>query len=81
MFGVVSAVAVLGAGQPPASMPSKPWLIAHRGASAYAPENTVPAFQLAADPLSSMFMEEAGTATLQFRTDCNYSAALVQPAY
>ena len=49
MFGVVSTVAVLGAGQPPASMPSKPWLIAHRGASAYAPENTVPAFQLAAD--------------------------------
>ena len=28
---------------------SKPWLIAHRGASAYAPENTVPAFRLAAD--------------------------------
>ena len=27
----------------------KRWLIAHRGASAYAPENTVPAFQLAAD--------------------------------
>ena len=25
-----------------------PWLIAHRGASAYAPENTVPAFDLAA---------------------------------
>ena len=25
------------------------WLIAHRGASAYAPENTVPAFRLAAD--------------------------------
>lgn len=28
--------------------PAKPWLIAHRGASAYAPENTVPAFELAA---------------------------------
>ena len=27
----------------------KPWLIAHRGASAYAPENTVPAFTLAAE--------------------------------
>ena len=25
------------------------WLIAHRGASAYAPENTIPAFRLAAD--------------------------------
>ncbi len=28
--------------------PARPWLIAHRGASAYAPENTVPAFTLAA---------------------------------
>jgi glycerophosphoryl diester phosphodiesterase len=27
----------------------KPWLIAHRWASAYAPENTLPAFRLAAD--------------------------------
>ena len=26
-----------------------PWLVAHRGASAYAPENTVPAFRLAAE--------------------------------
>lgn len=28
---------------------TKPWIIAHRGASAYAPENTIPAFQLAAE--------------------------------
>jgi glycerophosphoryl diester phosphodiesterase len=28
--------------------PSRPWVVAHRGASAYAPENTVPAFQLGA---------------------------------
>jgi glycerophosphoryl diester phosphodiesterase len=28
--------------------PKKPWIVAHRGASAYAPENTVPAFELAA---------------------------------
>ena len=27
----------------------KPWLIAHRGASAYAPENTMPALRLAAE--------------------------------
>jgi glycerophosphoryl diester phosphodiesterase len=33
--------------QPP--LRSTPWLVAHRGASAYAPENTVPAFRLAAD--------------------------------
>jgi glycerophosphoryl diester phosphodiesterase len=31
------------------SAPRTPWLVAHRGASAYAPENTVPAFKLAAD--------------------------------
>jgi glycerophosphoryl diester phosphodiesterase len=29
--------------------PSRPWVVAHRGASAYAPENTVPAFRLAAE--------------------------------
>jgi glycerophosphoryl diester phosphodiesterase/type 1 glutamine amidotransferase len=34
----------------------KPWLIAHRGASAYAPENTVPAFRLAAEQ-GSAFVE------------------------
>ena len=28
--------------------PKKPWIVAHRGASAYAPENTIPAFALAA---------------------------------
>jgi glycerophosphoryl diester phosphodiesterase len=28
-------------------LPARPWVIAHRGASAYAPENTVPAFDLA----------------------------------
>jgi hypothetical protein len=37
--------------------------------------------QLAADQLSSLFMEEAGTATLQVRTDCNYSAALITPPF
>lgn len=29
--------------------PPQPWIIAHRGASAYAPENTVPAFVLGAE--------------------------------
>jgi glycerophosphoryl diester phosphodiesterase len=32
-----------------AAAPQEKWLVAHRGASAYAPENTVPAFQLAAE--------------------------------
>ena len=36
-----------GDAQPPER--TGPWLVAHRGASAYAPENTVPAFRLAAD--------------------------------
>jgi glycerophosphoryl diester phosphodiesterase len=40
------ASSVTPPGQP---RPQTPWLIAHRGASAYAPENTVPAFTLAAE--------------------------------
>lgn len=38
-----------GAGQTTGgtAQPATPWVVAHRGASAYAPENTVPAFQLA----------------------------------
>jgi glycerophosphoryl diester phosphodiesterase len=34
---------------PRAGDPPRPWLVAHRGASAYAPENTIPAFTLAAE--------------------------------
>ena len=46
-FTAASAMAFgAGQGRPP---DAKPWLIAHRGASAYAPENTVPAFRLAAE--------------------------------
>src|SRR5690606_28511654 len=30
-----------------AALPDTPWVIAHRGASAYAPENTIPAFEKA----------------------------------
>lgn len=49
------AVSVIAAGglessaQKPAGAPQTPWVIAHRGASAYAPENTVAAFRLAAE--------------------------------
>lgn len=42
---VVASLVTIAAG----AAPSTPWLIAHRGASAYAPENTVPAFRLAAE--------------------------------
>ena len=45
---VAIVVGASGQGQDPPRR-QKPWLIAHRGASAYAPENTVPAFQLAAE--------------------------------
>jgi glycerophosphoryl diester phosphodiesterase len=54
-LGVVPALALLlalpaGAMKPtqPDGRPAAPWTIAHRGASAYTPENTVPAFRLAA---------------------------------
>src|SRR5215204_3059397 len=40
-----ASVAVLAAGR---KTPQGKWLVGHRGASAYAPENTVPAFELAA---------------------------------
>ena len=55
LVAILCATCALGAfqamdnrrGQPPGHART-PWLIAHRGASAYAPENTVPAFVLAA---------------------------------
>jgi hypothetical protein len=39
------------------------------------------AFQLSANELSSLFMEEAGTATLQVKTNCSYAASLTYPPY
>ncbi|HTV01520.1 MAG TPA: glycerophosphodiester phosphodiesterase family protein [Luteitalea sp.] len=38
-----------------AGPPARPWVVAHRGASAYAPENTVPAFELAAAQGATFF--------------------------
>jgi glycerophosphoryl diester phosphodiesterase len=52
VFGVLIMTAV-GSGPHAAG---KPWIVAHRGASAYAPENTVPAFLLAAQQ-GAMFVE------------------------
>ena len=48
-YATVVVLAALGVTHPQPGTPETPWLIAHRGASAYAPENTVPAFRLAAD--------------------------------
>lgn len=45
----LAGTAVADVWQRPAGMPPAPWVVAHRGASAYAPENTVPAFALAAE--------------------------------
>lgn len=39
------------------------------------------AFGLAADQLSSLFQEEAGTATLQVETDCSFAANVTQPPF
>lgn len=50
--GAISVIAAGGlesGAQKPAVGPQTPWVIAHRGASAYAPENTIPAFRLAAE--------------------------------
>jgi glycerophosphoryl diester phosphodiesterase len=49
-LGVLSVMMMGSMGVGQSSGPAKrPWLVAHRGASAYAPENTIPAFTLAAD--------------------------------
>ena len=48
VFGFAVLAAATAGTQAPARA-ERPWLIAHRGASAYAPENTIPAFRLAAD--------------------------------
>ena len=51
------------------------WLIAHRGASAYAPENTVPAFQLAAEQ-GATFVEFDLQLTKDGRIVCLHDATL-----
>lgn len=49
VLSVVSGSLSIAAGRAAEVSPKTPWLVAHRGASAYAPENTVPAFRLAAE--------------------------------
>lgn len=43
-FALILAVLAAAAVPLADTLPARPWVIAHRGASAYAPENTVPAF-------------------------------------
>jgi glycerophosphoryl diester phosphodiesterase len=45
----VAGTAAVGTGGQNQAHGEKPWNIGHRGASAYAPENTLPAFRLAAE--------------------------------
>lgn len=45
----VGAIGADGPAPTQSGLPATPWVIAHRGASAYAPENTLPAFGLAAE--------------------------------
>lgn len=55
---ILFALAMLAAGTVSVAsvLPQRPWVIAHRGASAYAPENTVPAFTRAIT-LGATFVE------------------------
>lgn len=46
---VALTVAVTAFPEAAGAPPPRPWVVAHRGASAYAPENTVPAFKLGAE--------------------------------
>jgi len=48
-FGCVTALATVTAHNQNAPAGRPRWNVAHRGASAYAPENTIPAFRLAAE--------------------------------
>lgn len=48
LVGMLAGAAAT-ARQDQGKQPPTPWLVAHRGASAYAPENTVPAFVVAAE--------------------------------
>jgi glycerophosphoryl diester phosphodiesterase len=69
-IGIVAA-----ASQTPARPPDRPWLVAHRGASAYAPENTVPAFVMAAEQ-GSTFVEFDLQLTKDRRVVCLHDTSL-----
>ena len=50
------------------NMPADVWTIAHRGASAYAPENTIPAFTLGADQWATFVGPQRRVASPAFDT-------------
>jgi glycerophosphoryl diester phosphodiesterase len=61
--------------QAPAGPPGRPWLVAHRGASAYSPENTVPAFVMAAEQ-GATFVEFDLQLTRDRRIVCLHDTSL-----
>jgi glycerophosphoryl diester phosphodiesterase len=71
---ITGVAAALAQGSSPPAGPKR-WLIAHRGASAYAPENTVPAFRLAAEQRST-FVEFDLRLTKDRRVVCLHDDSL-----
>jgi glycerophosphoryl diester phosphodiesterase len=71
----VSAAGVAASRQPAGPATPAPWLVAHRGASAYAPENTVPAFTLAAEQ-GATFVEFDLQLTKDRRVVCLHDTSL-----
>ena len=70
---IVSAAAATG--EQANGPPKTPWVIGHRGASAYAPENTIPAFQIAADQ-GATFVEFDLQLTRDKRLVCLHDTSL-----
>ncbi|MFG3439438.1 glycerophosphodiester phosphodiesterase [Nonomuraea sp. NPDC047897] len=54
-LATTTALVILAAAAPPAAAAPRPVNVAHRGASAYAPENTVAAFELAAEQGADLY--------------------------
>jgi glycerophosphoryl diester phosphodiesterase len=81
---VIAAAAVLGTvvatmgamrEEQTGGAPKKPWVIGHRGASAYAPENTIPSFLLAAQQ-GATFVEFDLQLTKDRRIVCLHDTSL-----
>lgn len=70
-----AGVGAMTRGQTNGTPPKTPWVIAHRGASAYAPENTIPAFDLAAKQ-GATFVEFDLQLTKDKRVVCLHDTSL-----